>query len=501
MTYSNNTSGLNRNWQALAYPIGAAANDGTCSSSSIPSKIFPLHEDVLRSCIFTIVMISDPRFSNDKILNFNGDSKNSSASAAGGASVVVEEEQDVLPAASSPAVVVENEDASSTTAVEEITEILLKSVIESYSNLNIQSCFEKKNGMIELNIVTEERFRTATHECTKRLLDQPLMSHVGEFHLRRFLAANQWDRPPRATRNSTAKLDTPRAKMARLMSDLLFNASHAFYAWRQCESELLLRNTSEEEGSSLSVDERVYNILFASALFSKEDRRRALKRFGGIQKYSVLTNALHIARARAHVQANAKDALWSQNVCPLPPPPLESSNRKNSRKRSLSNGSSHQAQQRQRSNSNASVSSCTVTSGRSRSSSLVSQSSSNCNGNNADDMMWSATLDNFLEVKIQKNALAKWGVTLARFGKFCLVHKTISFETADAIHQNKCNDNHNISDSPPVHRVTLFEGDIIESVSADDDESGSEVSGYEQTLQMFRAHDSLKLIVKRVASL
>merc|ERR1712232_71733 len=111
------------------------------------------------------------------------------------------------------------------------------------------------------------------------------------------------------------------------------------------------------------------------------------------------------------------------------------------------------------------------------------------------------TLDNFLEVKIQKNALAKWGVTLARFGKFCLVHKTISFETADAIHQNKCNDNHNISDSPPVHRVTLFEGDIIESVSADDDESGSEVSGYEQTLQMFRAHDSLKLIVKRVASL
>jgi len=508
MTYSYNSSGLNRNWQALAYPIGAAAtthDDGTCSSSSIPSKIFPLHEDVMRSCIFTIVMISDPRFSNDKILNSNGDSKNSSASAAGagGASVVVEEEQDVLPAASTPAVVVavENEDASSTTAVEEITEILLKSVIESYSNLNIQSCFEKKNGMIELNIATEEHHRTATHECTKRLLDHPLMRHVGEMHLRRFLAANQWDRPPRATRNSTAKLDTPRAKMARLMSDLLFNASHAFYAWRQCESELLLRNVSEEEASSLSVDERVYNILFVSALFSKEDRRRALKRFGGIQNYSVLTNALHIARARAHVQARAKNVLWSQNVCPLPPPPLERSNRKNSCKRSLSNGSSHQAQQRQRSNSNASVSTCTVTSGRSRSFSLVSQSSSNCNGNNADDMMWSATLDNFLEVKIQKNALAKWGVTLARFGKFCLVHRTISFETADAIHKNKCDDNHNISDSLPANRVTLFEGDIIESVSADGDENGSVVSGYEHTLQMFRAHDSLKLIVKRVASL
>lgn len=89
-----------------------------------------------------------------------------------------------------------------------------------------------------------------------------------------------------------------RERILRILSDYLFDVSHAMFAWRQTESEIL----SERAGAALPSIASFYqkiDSLVRDSLFDE----RALKKIGGLDDSSILRHAIEISRSESRKES------------------------------------------------------------------------------------------------------------------------------------------------------------------------------------------------------
>jgi hypothetical protein len=132
--------------------------------------------------------------------------------------------------------------------------------------------------MIHLSISDEEILRVAARQRT-RLLVQPFSNHA----LRSFFGYK------------ISGID--RERLVHLLAGLLFDVSHAMYAWEQTEHEILASRGclgGPDGMQQMTVDD--VDDLVLEALFGRSER--ALKRVGGFETSSLLPNAISIGRLR-----------------------------------------------------------------------------------------------------------------------------------------------------------------------------------------------------------
>lgn len=136
----------------------------------------------------------------------------------------------------------------------------------SVANTSTDGLMSQLPPLLEISISTETHLRGRAYEMTSKLT-----STFGERPLREFLGY---------------KSNTPqRGRIVEVMADLLFDVSHAMFAWEQTEIEM-----SIELGDGKH-DQRICSDLFDC---------RALKRIGGFDPWSLLPHALSISRARVN---------------------------------------------------------------------------------------------------------------------------------------------------------------------------------------------------------
>jgi len=152
----------------------------------------------------------------------------------------------------------------------------------------LRECFKQSSdeGMIALSIQAEEHFRSMT-ECFVKLLVKevfPVLSDTQRSNeaesfkilsLRAFLSSQNFPN----LKNE--------GKILEHSSKILFNASHAMYAWLDTAANFAALKDEKRK------EELIYNELFGC--LKADDRRRALKRIGGFeQDWSLLKHALKI---------------------------------------------------------------------------------------------------------------------------------------------------------------------------------------------------------------
>lgn len=83
-----------------------------------------------------------------------------------------------------------------------------------------------------------------------------------------------------------------REKVLRILSDYLFDVSHAMFAWKQTESEILSERTDTALPTQTSFCQEI-DSLVSHSLFDE----RALKKIGGLDDASILRHAIEISRS------------------------------------------------------------------------------------------------------------------------------------------------------------------------------------------------------------
>lgn len=246
------------------------------------------------------------------------------------------------------------------------------------------------DSVIQLSIDAEEYYRRKAKYFTHFLL-----SSFSDFVLRLFV-----DRG----------VCTVREKLESNIAALLFDVSHAMFAWQQTEKDVLESCcTQQGEVSHFSrneIDAKIFDTLLA-------DDERALKRIGGFQSNSLLPSALSIARLKA------RNMSWSRFATTLGGGLFVShrvnfDRRMRSKRRKYSGDEISFVRPRSRSNSTVSYSSS--------GSSIRSRSNSSAAITDTDMSIASNGADNYLQLSIARTASKKWGVTLVREGKTCVVH-------------------------------------------------------------------------------
>lgn len=96
-----------------------------------------------------------------------------------------------------------------------------------------------------------------------------------------------------------------REKVLVVLSDFLYDVSHALFAWNQTEQELVASHTTRGQAHTFNeeTDTIVKNLLFDN---------RALKKIGGFDDYSLLRHALSVARSASQKETWEDFALSDQ---------------------------------------------------------------------------------------------------------------------------------------------------------------------------------------------
>lgn len=135
------------------------------------------------------------------------------------------------------------------------------------------------SDMIHVSIADEEILREASRHTTRKLVES-----FSDSALRAFFGYK------------ISGID--RERLVHLLAGLLFDVSHAMYAWEQTEKEILLSSKGSPGGPDSILDMPVDDVddLVLHSLFGGS--ARAMKRVGGFEPSSLLPNAISIGRLR-----------------------------------------------------------------------------------------------------------------------------------------------------------------------------------------------------------
>mmetsp|Transcript_9573 Transcript_9573/g.14237 ORF Transcript_9573/g.14237 Transcript_9573/m.14237 type:complete len:586 (+) Transcript_9573:112-1869(+) len=326
-------------------------------------------------------------------------------------------------------------------------------------------------GMIHLSIDAEEYFRRKAQYFTHFLL-----SSFSDFVLRLFCNRG---------------VCTPREKLESSIATLLFDVSHAMFAWQQTEKEIL-ENAAITKSDSCSRDEidaKIFDTLLG-------DDERAMKRIGGFQSNSLLPCALSIARLKARNMSWSRFATTVGGGLSISPC-VNFDRRMRAKRRRYSGGDDSmfsRARPRSRSRSNSTISSASGGSTRSRSNSSAAIT-------DTDMSIASSGADNYLRLSIARTASDKWGVTLVREGKTCVVHNISDDVVVDANVDNTEEEQEQESPSK------LQTGDVIVSfvdeqgklfTTASTNYDDKDSLWFDAAVDAFKRSQSLSVTVKRV---
>lgn len=317
---------------------------------------------------------------------------------------------------------------------------------------------EKTPPFLEVSIASEFVLRNLAHQMTLKLVES--------FHdrtLRMFLGY----------KSSTLKRD----RLLTVLSEYLFDVSHAMYAWKETERELLSEGEGASDDESL-LQKRILDTLFDS---------RALRKIGGFDDSSLLPHALSICRLaeggiswRAFAKTKGGQALLRhhRNGKPL----LAGQKRRGQRVRTrIAVGScdSSEAESRSRSSSITSYDAVEFKRDANVGDGIV---------DSVHEELWTAEreaslqMPDVLNVSLRKETSGSWGVLLSKEGDMCVVVRAPERQQYKA----------------PGLKI----GDVILSVGNELQASdGSERRDWFRfVVQKFKSSNELELVIRRVGS-
>lgn len=309
---------------------------------------------------------------------------------------------------------------------------------------------KETSPFLEVSIASEFLLRDLAHRITVKLVES-----FDDHTLRMFLGY----------KSSTLKRD----RLATVLAEYFFDVSHAMFAWKQTERELL----SEEGGTSKDLQKRILDTLFDS---------RALRKIGGFDDSSLLPHALSICRLQEtgvswkNTARSKRGRTFFKHHCDA--------------KTLLAAGQKRRGQRVRIRHNVVSSSDCSETGIRSRSSSITSYDDSKRADVVTDvivesaphEELWteerqaSLQMPDVLNVSLKKTASGSWGVLLSKESSMCVVVRA------------------------PEQNGGLKIGDVILSVGDETQSSSGNVDWFRHVVNLFKSSTALDLVVRRVGS-
>lgn len=271
-----------------------------------------------------------------------------------------------------------------------------------------------------------------------------------------------------------------RDRVLRILSDYLFDVSHAMFAWKQTESEILSERTASSLRTQTSFCQEI-DSLVRDSLFDE----RALKKIGGLDDSSILRHAIEFSRSERRREP------WEKFAKTATGRRLFSHHRSG---RAHLVGQKRRGQRIKRFSSSASAD-ASEEGQRSRASSIASyDDDENCNrGCRPENLQQQpqqvpthcSTIQNMSEVldlTLTRNVDESWGVLLSREGDMCIVERALEMSTV------RCGD-----------MVLSVKNDRGESAAPPASSANNDNPGwFQDVVNVFKVSNELHLVVRRV---
>jgi len=334
----------------------------------------------------------------------------------------------------------------------------------SVPNTSTDGSMSQLPPLLEISISTETHLRGNAYEMTSKLT-----STFGERPLREFLGYM----------SNTPKRD----RIVEVMADLLFDVSHAMFAWEQTETEMSI------ELSDGRCDRRICSDLFDC---------RALKRIGGFDPWSLLPHALSISRARINNVSWQAFAASEQGRTML----------HHHREGCAAMAGQKRRRQRPRSRNGSQYKEGDSDDKRSRSLSVISTSDESADAFGVNEMKdvdqkGASTFNivpDVIPLTIKREKGMAWGISLAKEGSMCIVDRVPADEVVndglkigDMIVSIRNERNQSVS-LPSARRLPPVPPTLLGDVAAHTQKF------YRQAVDLFKISDILHLEVRRVGA-
>ena len=263
-----------------------------------------------------------------------------------------------------------------------------------------------------------------------------------------------------------------RERVLRVLSDYLFDVSHAMFAWKQTESEILSERADTAVATQTSFCQEI-DSLVRDSLFDE----RALKKIGGLDDSSILRHAIEISRSER------RNEPWERFSKTATGRRLLSHHRTG---RAYLVGQKRRGQRIKRFSSSASTD-ASEDGQRSRASSIASYDevpeSASQQQQESNTGPTIQNLSEVLDITLTRKVDKSWGVLLSREGDMCVVDRA----------PDKC---------------CVRCGDMVLSVKNDRGESAAPPASsannenwFKEIVNVFKGSNELHLVVRRVGCL
>ena len=334
--------------------------------------------------------------------------------------------------------------------------------------------YSAKQQLLHVSIFHEEHLRSTAYNMTLRALES-----FSTRSLRTLLNYRS---------NSI-----PRQKMIQLLSTVLFNASHAMYAWDQTEAELILeRNEIISSRSMGRINQEELDDEIVKLLFNERD----LRKIGGFKSSSILPTALLISRiAKRNMSwARFSETGYGRKVL------MERSGKGNKHGVSIGwIGAWRKIRQRSMENT---VKQSRPKKGSKKSSMLKSD----VNENHRSKEFWSGIMSSIVSIRLTRDCEEKaWGVKLARERQMCVVMKVseenanIELKEGDIITEVKSNGG-NTFYAPYSNSYNAQKFDPFYGCKELPDETQDLSQWFKRVVEIFKSSQELDLKVIRVSA-
>ena len=348
--------------------------------------------------------------------------------------------------------------------------------IDESGNINVREAIAGIPQLLNISISPEARLRHKARDITSNILytfsDRPLRDFMGY---------------------KSAALK--REHVLEVMSDYLFDVSHAAFAWEQTENEIILERGDDKFASNELVLKEELDFKICNDLFDS----RALKKIGEFNSSSLLPHAIYIRRSRMKGLSWKAFAMTGQGKKMLRHHRVGSSaisdagqkRRYASRKRS-SFGSipdDERGGKRSRSSSFASISEESSDDG-------AESSAVGLRDINASPVL-SLCAPDVVPLTLTRKKGNSWGVALAKEGGLCIVEKVSNGNAFEGSERLKVGDiiysiRNNEGRSGQISKALWAERGLAAQ------EKISEQGFYREVVDMFKASQTLFLEVRRV---
>lgn len=271
-----------------------------------------------------------------------------------------------------------------------------------------------------------------------------------------------------------------RERVLRILSDYLFDVSHAMFAWKQTETEILSERTNSTLRTLTSFCQEIDTVV-RDSLFDE----RALKKIGGLDDASILRHAIEISRSERRSEP------WETFAKTATGRRLLSHHRSG---RACLVGQKRRGQRIKRFSSSASTD-ASEDGQRSRASSIAScdddeNSNRGYRPENPQQQLQQVTktcstiqnLSEVLDLTLTRHKDKTWGVRLSREGDMCVVERAPEDSTV------RCGD-----------MVLLVKNERGESAAPPASCANSDNPGwFQDVVNVFKGSNELRLVVRRV---